>query len=151
MSVGILTWHRAVNHGAVLQAYASMRVLADLGTDPMLLDYERHVIAERSRAEMLRDKALKLLTGQVRHLPAQRAFQSGKRQVFEAFVRDELKVGGLCTQTPCETVMIGSDMVFNLRQGYSGYMFGEGLQAGRLFAYAASAGGSTLADAQRLG
>ena len=151
MSVGILTWHRAVNHGAVLQAYASLRILEGLGVQPVLLDYERHAVDERSRGEMLRDKALKLLTGQVRNLPAQRAFQAEKKKVFAAFVQDRLHAGGLCTQTPCETIMIGSDMVFNLRQGYTGCMFGEGLQAERLFSYAASAGGSTPADAERFG
>lgn len=37
--IGILTFHRAVNYGAALQAYALQKKVADLGFDAELIDY----------------------------------------------------------------------------------------------------------------
>lgn len=39
MKIGILTWHKECNHGAVLQAYASQEMLKKLGANPVMLDY----------------------------------------------------------------------------------------------------------------
>lgn len=41
MEVGILTFHRANNYGAVLQAYALQKVLERLDTKPTIIDYVR--------------------------------------------------------------------------------------------------------------
>lgn len=43
MKVGILTWHKAINHGAVLQTYASCQVLRELNCIPVVLEYDRHL------------------------------------------------------------------------------------------------------------
>lgn len=40
MKIGILTFHRASNYGAVLQAYALTEVLRDMGADAEIVDYE---------------------------------------------------------------------------------------------------------------
>ena len=37
--VGILTWYKAINHGAVLQTYASCKMLENLACTPVVLDY----------------------------------------------------------------------------------------------------------------
>ena len=39
MKVGILTYHRAENYGALLQAYALMAYLRGLGHDVSFVDY----------------------------------------------------------------------------------------------------------------
>ena len=39
MKIGILTFHRAHNYGAVLQAYALKTFLVGLGHDVKLIDY----------------------------------------------------------------------------------------------------------------
>lgn len=39
MKIGIFTYHRALNYGAVLQAYALSRVLSDQGHDVKVIDY----------------------------------------------------------------------------------------------------------------
>ena len=40
-NIGILTWHKTVNHGAVLQAYALQEVLKSKGMNVIELDYYR--------------------------------------------------------------------------------------------------------------
>ena len=37
--IGILTFHRAINYGAQLQAYALQQVISRLGADCELVDY----------------------------------------------------------------------------------------------------------------
>lgn len=37
--VGILTFHRAVNVGSFLQAYASSRIIEKLGYEPEIIDF----------------------------------------------------------------------------------------------------------------
>ena len=39
MRIGIVTFHRAVNYGAVLQTWALYKFLADLGHDVNVIDY----------------------------------------------------------------------------------------------------------------
>ena len=39
MKIGTLTYHRAVNYGAVLQTYALQKVLGNLGVDTEVVDY----------------------------------------------------------------------------------------------------------------
>ena len=58
--VGVLTFHRAANYGAVLQAYALQKCLATLGFSPSLIDYEperrnrcAHTTSQRRRHDRL--------------------------------------------------------------------------------------------------
>lgn len=44
MKIGIITFHRAVNYGAVLQAYALQEVVAGLGAQPEIIDYRNEKI-----------------------------------------------------------------------------------------------------------
>lgn len=39
MKVGILTFHNAINYGAVLQTYATQEILKQLGCEPEVIDY----------------------------------------------------------------------------------------------------------------
>ena len=39
MKIGILTFHRAINYGAILQCYALSETLKDLGHDVWIVDY----------------------------------------------------------------------------------------------------------------
>ena len=38
-SVAIMTYHRAYNYGAALQAYATVQYLKDAGFEPIIIDY----------------------------------------------------------------------------------------------------------------
>lgn len=44
MRIGILTFHRACNHGAVLQCLALQRTLTDMGHDARVIDYRQEYI-----------------------------------------------------------------------------------------------------------
>ena len=38
-SVGILTMHRVINYGSVLQAYATQKIVENLGYEVTIIDY----------------------------------------------------------------------------------------------------------------
>ncbi|HHV64155.1 MAG TPA: polysaccharide pyruvyl transferase family protein [Peptococcaceae bacterium] len=44
MKIGILTFHRSYNYGAILQAYALTKKLKDLGADPKIIDFRNEDI-----------------------------------------------------------------------------------------------------------
>ena len=45
--IGILTFHRASNYGAVLQAYALQKVISDLGREAVIVDYRCRTVGFR--------------------------------------------------------------------------------------------------------
>ena len=47
--IGILTFHRASNYGAVLQAYALQKVISDMGRDALIVDYRCRTVEEGHR------------------------------------------------------------------------------------------------------
>lgn len=44
MKIGILTFHRAINYGAVLQCYALQEIIKELGHDVFVIDYRQSFI-----------------------------------------------------------------------------------------------------------
>lgn len=151
MNIGILTWHKALNHGAVLQAYAIQQVLHQVGIESVVLDYQREVIDNRGAFEKLKHISKKLIDGSWKYVKEYRHMDIEKRKVFDAFIKNYLVTGGLCTEQKCSKILIGSDMVFSLNQGFNPYMFGIGLKSEYLFSYAACAGGSETSDFDELG
>lgn len=49
MKIGILTFHRAYNYGAVLQAYATQEYLKQMGHDVEIVDYMPNYFVERNK------------------------------------------------------------------------------------------------------
>lgn len=47
--IGILTFHRASNYGAVLQAYALQKVISDMGREAVIVDYRCRAVEEGHR------------------------------------------------------------------------------------------------------
>lgn len=49
MKIGILTFHRAINYGAVLQCYALSEVLKKMGHDVFVIDYRQPRVERTDR------------------------------------------------------------------------------------------------------
>lgn len=114
MKIGIVTFHWAVNYGAVLQAYALQDYLRGLGHDACLIDYKPYN----------RDHNLKnfVLNRKLLH-PFQYVREALKDRLFEDFRRDYLvrtkRYGSLeeLRQDPplCDIYISGSDQVLHPR------------------------------------
>lgn len=145
--VGVLTWHKTLNHGAVLQAYASQKILESLGCEPVLLDYER---ASGNMDDTLHSRikrwTSKLTPTKLKTVFATKAFLAEKSTKFENFRQGYLVLGDRYDREPSiDVAMIGSDMVFDFYEGYNPFMYGEGVDAPYIFSYAACFGYVTRA------
>lgn len=153
MKVGILTYHRAHNYGAVLQCYALQEVLKSMGHDVWVIDYKQEFI-DRLYCPKFNIKhliKLLLLFRVARILKFFSIYHEQKRRkhFFDDFKRNYLH----CTEEfSAETIgqdfdayVIGSDQVWGLHctNGFDPVYWGQFTRSAnsRLFGYAISANG----------
>ena len=136
MKIGILTFHDGPNHGAFLQAWATYRCLEKEGHTVEIIDYKnpQHHAMEKGSG----------VRGFLRN-PFYAYGQWCKQRVF-AEARSAFQMSPHVTnqdellQRHYDTVVIGSDVVWNYELfGYDPVFFGA-VNAGRTMAFAASFG-----------
>ncbi len=147
MKVGILTWDKAINHGAILQAYALQKVLEELGCKVVLLDYER---CEKIYKLGLIGR-LKLMKKNLNYYKFlikinQKRFLKEKGKKFNCFRKKEFLLGKSYNNPSnnLDLTVIGSDMVFDFYEGYNPFMYGKDVKSKRIISYAASFGYTTI-------
>lgn len=120
MKIGILTFHRAINFGAVLQAYALQQTLRELGHNVWVIDYRQPRVERTDRRPYRDDDKLRLLRGF--HLRSWWYFDQGKsntlarRERFDDFLNKYLNLTEPCvkdTIPPFDLYVVGSDQVWN--------------------------------------
>lgn len=129
--IGILTFHRALNYGAVLQCYALQEILKSLGASPVVIDYRQH--------EIERQHSMRLLVRPRRFIENISRFKFAKhfteirntvrnRRMFNRFVAEHLRVTGTCTGSKSipqdiGLYVVGSDQLWNT--DLTGYKFDD--------------------------
>lgn len=110
MKVGILTFHRAHNYGALLQCYALQSVLMSMGCDVFVIDYRQPFIESRYRLKWCR--VLKLL---IAPLKLKRYLQSqfGYNSFFRWFKLSQ-KCDAKHIPLDFDAYIIGSDQLWSL-------------------------------------
>ncbi|SHF10810.1 Polysaccharide pyruvyl transferase [Bacteroides faecichinchillae] len=115
MKVGIITYHRAHNYGAVLQCYALQEVLKRMGHDTQIIDYRQPFI------EKLYNLSKKELFFRYKFHPralmARYAKQKAIKSFFENFSNDFLQLSDKCAQNAIpeyEVYIVGSDQMWSL-------------------------------------
>ena len=120
MKIGILTFHRAINYGAVLQAYALQETLQGLGHEMCVIDY-RQPRVERTDRKPLDSKARNNLLKKM-HIRSWLNYNRNKelvkmrRQRFDEFLNKYINLTRPCTQEDVpqmDAYVIGSDQVWN--------------------------------------
>ena len=142
--VGILTWYKSLNHGAVLQAYASQKFLENHGLKCSLLDYNRNVNVMETKNEKIKRK---LSYFNINHLKMKlklNKWNKQKRVLFSNFIENNMNTGKMYFEYEnIKNVMIGSDMVFDFYEGYNPFMYGKNVNSDNIFSYAACFGYTT--------
>ena len=119
MKIGILTFHRAHNYGAVLQCYALQEVLKGMGHEVEVIDYRQPAIDRGYnswRPRWFINKFVKIWKMyDYLHL----LYEEGKRRhKFGGFLKNYLNVQHPCTSVDIpnnyDYYIIGSDQLFNL-------------------------------------
>lgn len=120
-TVGILTFHRALNYGAVLQAYALKKVCDDLGCDAHIIDYDYdggEELATPVAAFLAAKNKKAALPGLIRNLlgwPGTRK----RAGAFASFRREYLAESAPCktaeeiTALGYDALIAGSDQIWN--------------------------------------
>lgn len=158
MKIAILTFHRACNYGAVLQAYALQTALNDItGVDASILDYNSPGVYELySQFGLLKRKAkpiknwtlLALMFGPI--AKRNRCFADFRKRFFRVegrnLSRDELPRA----IRDYDCVIVGSDQVWNaeLTGADDTFLLDFLPDTVRRLSYAASVGKQTLTDAE---
>lgn len=151
MKIGVLTFHRCINYGSYWQARCLVEALRGMGHQALLLE---HHSARVDRAEWR--CALRPVPP-----PAAPAAAAADRQAYAQKTRKfidaiaalprsrRFALDAPAEMEPFDTVLVGSDEVWNLAHpwyGHSPLFFGQGLRAARLVAHAASFGNHPAAQ-----
>ncbi|WP_040198156.1 polysaccharide pyruvyl transferase family protein [Candidatus Soleaferrea massiliensis] len=144
--IGILTYHRAQNYGALLQAFALQRAVTQEGGNCEIIDYICDKIERDYALPSWKDG--RSLSGRLRMLLTGR-WQKRSREGFERFRAEMLRQSGPCRMQDIAAVahdyqilIAGGDQVFNPRgSGWDdAYFLNIDGASAEKYAYAASFG-----------
>lgn len=162
MKIGILTFHFAHNYGAMLQAYALVSKLNNMGYDAEIIDYrlpyiynwhERHSLYKLYNIYKEQNSSLLAFLKTIKHLH-ENYHKPQKWHRFEDFLNNTLKKServynpSQINQKNYDIILCGSDQIWNekLTGRLSHIYFCENIAAKKKVAYAASNGTSTIAE-----
>ena len=121
MKVGILTVHRAINIGAILQTYALQEVIRSMGIDVEVIDYVQEKVERVDREPYDFKKWISMITHG--HFRGALCFRSLKnrvkkqRDIFDDFLRNSLLLSEKCKSNTIpsdyDAYVIGSDQLWN--------------------------------------
>jgi hypothetical protein len=144
--IGVLTFHNAVNYGAVLQAYALQQTLEALGAQCECINYVCNAVEQREHPKWCSQKGMK------ERLKFLLQYSSAKKREkkFAEFLKNYVKVSStrydsknIASAKDCyDLFLVGSDQVWNLMlTGYDYTYYLDFLEDdSKKFAYAASFG-----------
>lgn len=149
---------RVLNYGSFMQAYALKRVIEGHGHEVAFADFRkgepRHN-GVKAAGEGVADKIRKIprILAAPGRFAEKRRFRRRLHRCFEEQAWPLLGFGrNYNFSTQADLAVIGSDEVFNYTQnesfGYAPQLFGHGLEARKIIAYAASAGYATPQDVE---
>lgn len=163
MRIGILTFHRALNYGAVLQCYALQQVLKEMGNDVEVIDYRPDYIEKYrdlwnryliKNAKGVCAKLKAVLSIVLRMSPKRRATKK-----FDGFIDRHLKVSAKVVVNvedipeDYDVYILGSDQIWNpvICNGYSPVFWGqfEHNNKSKLITYAVSLGLRSLPETDK--
>lgn len=115
MKIGILTFHRALNVGAVLQAWALQKYIQSLGHDVEIIDYGR--IGCPSRFNM-RSMTIRGFAGAVVRYLNSLFVEGRRRNKYQSFLQQEMRLSPRVNQSVLKELVYdafvcGSDLIWH--------------------------------------
>ena len=140
---------RVVNYGSFLQAYGLKKTLESLGNNVEFIDYkfEKSIVEDKENNNIL--KKIKKNLNVINFLKKKKIVKKFKNEYNNSYLKMiNVENGKYNYSTDIDTLVIGSDEVFNCLQpypvGYSRGLFGYGYEDKNVISYAASFGFTTL-------
>jgi hypothetical protein len=121
MKIGVLTVHRAINIGSVMQTYALQEILKGMGHNVCIIDYRQEKVERTDRAKFDFKTRLSFLL----HFHLRTFFiynkigkaTMGVRRPFDSFLNENLNLTEPCDKdnipTSFDRYVIGSDQLWN--------------------------------------
>lgn len=153
--IGILTFHRTLNYGAVLQCFALAKAVGNAGCEVSVVDYRSPVIEQREMKPRLYSRRnIKNLVG----LPFEMLMKCARRHSFsnsKIRVTSLYPVNSGADLAPqlrdLDSVIVGSDQVWNLGlTGEDFQYFLPGSAKARKNSYAASFGSKKVSQVDKV-
>lgn len=152
MRIGILTFHNAINYGAVIQCYALMKFLEQRGHKVEVVDYRLEAIEDYRKKNSIsalagikgiKNKCIFLLTYFLLRKRKQKVINA-----FDSFLKTKLHLSRLYTcgqdlSALYDFFIFGSDQIWNIKltNGFDPVFWGQIKKGNAVFAtYAASMG-----------
>lgn len=144
MKIGILTFQRAINYGAVLQMYGLYHTLKSLGADVDIIDYRAPFNEKRFAKKRLKDL---LRPRELYNIFFHNSYQTYNRMSFQSFMENMTFSDSLYNQNElkacCDTydrIVVGSDQVWNMgcTTGDDSYLLPFNIPSSKKASYAAS-------------
>lgn len=110
MKIGILTFHRAINAGAVLQAYAMQETLKIFGHESFVIDYKPEYVTNAYKP--LRSISILHPRGTFYEIWSA-AFRDRRIKRYEEFLRNNFRLLPLDQASACDLFILGSDQIWN--------------------------------------
>lgn len=156
MKIGILTYHRSNNYGALLQAIALRRVLADMGHEVSFIDYwpvyHQHMYSVFDFA-FLRNKTFKFKIRYICSIIRKYHWIKKRIQNFEDFRSVYIYPYLSSVDDSFDMVVCGSDQIWRKQREiheYNPVYFGKNdIKASRQVSYAASMGYITYEESDK--
>lgn len=151
MKIGILTFHRALNYGAVLQCYALFNTLAEMGHDVEVIDYRPQAIEKYRMLFRWKNFASKDIIGKIRYIASSLVVSHSKLKTaskFDGFLQSRLRFSDIVKvqediPSYYDAIFLGSDQIWSkeMCEGLDPIYYGQ-IKKGttKLIGYAASAG-----------
>ena len=150
MKIGIFTFHRAINYGAVLQTYGLQEYLKSLGHEVFIIDYKPNYLLKtynifqwHKYSEMSMFLRLKMFLREFLVI----FFRFTRKKRFQSFVKERLNLCDFDYEKSFDdfdAFIFGSDQIWNcqITQGFDGVFWGDfpATRNKKLISYAASAG-----------
>lgn len=152
--VGILTFHRANNYGAVLQAYALQSFLLYNGYEVYIIDYIPPFLSEAKSIYLKKRFKNRSILGKIKEFiisPFIHKRRVQRAELFKSFVLEHLKLISIdqLEIANLDFIVVGSDQIWNtkLTEGrnkfYGGY---NKIKSEKWISYAASIGNCSIED-----
>ena len=152
MKIATITFHRALNYGAILQCFALQKSIKDLGYDAEVLDYDCKIISKGYK--LLRTDSKLSFVKSLILIP----FYYKKRRNYKRFIEKYISVSQVHTVEELarvvvdyEAIITGSDQVWNykLTGCDSAYFLDFVPEKQKRLSYAASFGIKDIPDSYR--
>lgn len=148
MKIGILTYHRSHNYGALLQGIALRKILEDMGHQVTFIDYwpayHRHMYALFSFHWMMSRKGLKGKLSYLKDCLCNYSTLKRRKSNFDKFISEYIEPYTSSVDENYDVIVHGSDQIWRKQpeiKAYNPVYFGKhDIKAQKKISYAASMG-----------